>query len=492
MKYYLGIDLGSSFVKTALITSDGLHTVCLVQSPEHEMPIISKKDGWAEQDPELWWDCTRTNIINILKSTNINPEDILSVGISYQMHGLVIIDADLKVLRHAIIWCDSRAVDAGNKTIGDLGKELFKIKMKNYPGNFTASKLRWVRENEAAIFNRIYKFMLPGDYIAFKLTGEIKTTPTGLSEAILWDFSNNSISGELMNYYGFPTDIVPEVCDSFSQQGFLSESASLELGIPAGIPLTYRAGDQPNNAFSLNVMNPGEAAATAGTSGVIYYIGGDNIFDDKNRINKFYHVNKLQGSLLCINGTGILYKWLKNELFGGNVSYEEMNKLAETSPPGSKGLFAYPFGNGAERILENSFSSASFTGIQFNLHSGADIIRASLEAICFAFKYGLGIAKETGAEINKIRAGNSNLFLCKLFREIFSAVTESSLDIYDTNGAVGAAIGASVGLSQNKIIGEAFENFKPVISIKPDEMLIKEYRKLYEKWKSGLDYTFCL
>ena len=482
----LGIDLGSSSVKASVI--DGESGECLASAffPKDEMKIIAINPGWAEQDTEDWWLNLRLAIHKCVSQLGNRKGDIGAIGISYQMHGLVAVGNDMKPLRPSIIWCDSRAVTYGQKAFEKLGSDFCLSHLLNSPGNFTAAKLAWVKENEPDLFGRIHKIMLPGDYIAMRMTGEIVTSFTGLSEGIFWDFSKGGLSGELMDSFGFSQDIIPVQKESFSVQGWLREDIAAELGLPAGIPVSYRAGDQPNNALSLNVLEPGEVAATAGTSGVIYGVTDQTKYDPLSRVNTFLHVNHTKSSprlgvLLCINGTGILNSWLKRNT-GSGIDYNGMNGLAAEVEPGSDGLSVLPFGNGAERILKNRDIGCRIAGLNFNRHSNAHLFRAAQEGIAFSFRYGFDIMQETGIDASLIRAGMANMFLSSVFREALSCITGAVIHLYNTDGSVGAARGAGIGCGYYKSAGEAFSGLKPVGTTEPDSSRKAAYEDAYERW----------
>lgn len=491
--FLLGLDIGSSSIKASLVDVRTGKAVASAQSPDAEMPILALKPGWAEQDPELWWKHVVESTRRCLRETSINPAAVLAIGIAYQMHGLVMIGKDLKPLRPSIIWCDSRAVTVGEKAFSKLGEEFCLSHLLNSPGNFTASKLRWVNENEPAIFRQLHKFMLPGDYIALKLTGEIQTTQTGLSEGILWDFKKKSISKELLEEYEIDKSAVPEIVPVFSDQGKLNQRAASELGLNAGVSIAYRAGDQPNNAFSLNVLQPGETAATAGTSGVIYGVTDQHSFDPQSRVNTFVHVTNgkeiRNGILLCVNGTGILNSWLNKNInsFDKPLGYVKMNELAGTVAVGSDGLVALPFGNGAERILGNRETGAGFHGLDFNHHTRNHLFRAAQEGIVFSLKYGLDILEKMGSHPTVIRAGKANMFLSPVFREAFANTTGARLELYDTNGAQGAALGAGVGAGIYSTFAEAFNGLTMIDSLDPDREKTERYAQAYRRWNEVLN-----
>ncbi len=487
---FLGIDLGSSSVKASVIDGDTGFCLATAFYPPEEMKIITRKPGWAEQDTEVWWENLKVAVSTCTGTLGPKKNDIGAIGISYQMHGLVIVDKSKNVLRPSIIWCDSRAINYGDKAFKSLGKDYCLSNLLNSPANFTASKLAWVKENEPDIFARIFRIMLPGDFIALKLTGEINTTYTGLSEGIFWDFTGERVSSELMKYFGFNNALLPEVFPSFSVSGQLLKPVAAELGLPAGIPVSYRAGDQPNNALSLNVLDPGEVAATAGTSGVIYGVTDKKKADPLSRVNTFLHVNHTHtdprlGVLLCINGTGILNSWLRRNT-GCNLSYNDMNLMAEKVAPGSDGLRILPFGNGAERMLGNRDPGARISGLNFSLHNGSHLFRAAQEGIAFSFRYGLDIMKETGIDPEIIRAGEANMFLSKVFRETLSTITGTEIHLCNTDGSIGAARGAGIGCGYYKSDKEAFNGLKTVIITSPDPKKSSQYNEAYSKWRELL------
>ncbi|WP_428330804.1 xylulokinase [Mucilaginibacter sp.] len=484
----LGIDIGTSSVKVSVVDAASQKVISSAQYPDTESPIIALQPGWAEQSPDMWWQHAQNAIALCNKTALYDPADIAAIGIAYQMHGLVLVDKDQQVLRNSIIWCDSRAVEIGDKAFAAIGEEKCLSHLLNSPGNFTASKLAWVKQNEPAIYDQIDKIMLPGDFIAMKLTGDITTSVSALSEGVFFDFKNDELSADVMNYFGFSQSLIPEVKPVFSSHGGLLASVAQKLQLKAGIPVTYKAGDQPNNALSLNVLNPGEVAATAGTSGVIYGVSDQLAYDQQSRVNTFAHVNyteqqKRLGVLLCINGVGSLYRWTKT-VFGGNESYLQMNDLAAQAPSGSEGLRVLPFGNGAERMLNNKMIGAHFNNIDLNIHSQAHVIRAVQEGIAFAFRYGLDIMRGNGINPTVIRAGKNNLFLSSLFTETFVNITGIPVELYKNDGSAGAALGAGIGAQIFSSPKQAFEHMHPVQLVQPSAPRLET---AYQEWKALLE-----
>jgi len=485
--YLLGFDVGSSSVKACLVEAESGKIVASDFFPKVEMPIVAHKPGWAEQEPETWWANLKLAHESVMSQTGIKGDEIKAIGISWQMHGLVLVDKNRRALRPSIIWCDSRAVPYGEKAFNAIGKEKCLSHLLNSPGNFTAAKLAWVKENEPQVYAQIDKLMLPGDYIGMRLTGNIVTTIEGLSEGIFWDFKENRLSEDVLNCFGFDKNFIPEIKPTFGIQGVVSAEAAKELGLKEGTPVSYRAGDQPNNALSLNVFNPGEIASTAGTSGVVYGVLGQVNYDPLSRVNTFAHVNHTAeqtrlGVLLCINGTGILNSWIKRNIVSEGFSYDLMNILASKSPIGSKGISIIPFGNGAERILENKETGCSIHGINFNIHEQADIVRAAQEGIVFSFQYGMEIMKGMGMDIRLIRAGHANMFLSPIFSQTLANVSGATIELLDTDGAAGAARAAGMGIGYYKSNNEAFANLKTIKTIEPETNEIGETKEVYEKW----------
>lgn len=486
MSYLLGIDVGSSSVKAALLDAQSGRCAGSAFYPKTEQKIHSPQPGFAEQDPQCWYDCAKDAVRAAMREARTRPEDVKAVGIVYQMHGLVCVDKKQNVLRPAIIWCDSRAVPYGQTAFEATGAGKCLSRLMNSPGNFTASKLAWVKENEPAVYAQIDKIMLPGDWLAMKLTGGARTTASGLSEGILWDFKNETPAKLVLDQFGFDESLLPEIVPTFGKQGELSKKAAEEFGLAEGTPVSYRGGDQPNNALSLNVLNPGEIAATAGTSGVVYGVTDQKKYDPLSRVNTFAHVNHTAaaprlGVLLCINGTGILNAWTKRLL--GGISYKEMDLLAESVPVGSDGVTVLPFGNGAERLLGNRNIGAQIAGLDLNRHSRTHLCRAVQEGIVFSFMYGMEVMKETGIEIKTIRAGFANMFMSDIFCDTLAGVGGATIELYETDGSLGAARGAGIGAGIYASFEEAFQTLKKRKVIEPGT---GGYKEAYDAWKQHL------
>jgi xylulokinase len=488
--YYIGFDIGSSSVKVALVNALTGKKIIALHEPQEEMAITALQSDWAEQDPNLWWEYVCKATKRLIKESNVPPQEISGIGISYQMHGLVVVDESGRALRDSIIWCDSRAVDIGNNAFDKIGEEKCTLNLLNSPGNFTASKLKWVMDNEPELYEKIYKYMLPGDYIAYKLTGEINTTMNGLSEGILWDYKEDRVADWLMDYYGINPSLTPKIVKNFSNQGEVDQKGSQESGIPLGTPLIYRAGDQPNNALSLNILKPGEVAVTGGTSGVIYAVSEILKSKESSRINNFAHVNYTSettnvGKLLCINGAGIMYRWLRNNI--GEDSYDSMNKKASKVSPGSDGMLVYPFGNGAERMFNNKNIGTQIINLNLNQHNSSHLCRAALEGIAFSFVYGMEILKDDNVKINVIRAGNDNLFRSEIFSNTIATLIGHEIEIYNTTGSVGAARACRLTDGDFEKFGVNITENDHVMNFIP--LKNKEYyEKAYDHWKMELEH----
>jgi xylulokinase len=486
----LGLDIGSSFVKAALVDADTGLLVAQGSSPATEMTIAAPMPGWAEQDPAGWWTHAVAATRQAIGRSGQPGTAILAIGISYQMHGLVIVDRNQRVLRPAIIWCDGRAVAIGERAFEEIGRLSCLARLLNSPGNFTASKLRWVKEHEPELFASVDKAMLPGDYIAMRLTGRAATTASGLSEGIWWDFLDGRASQDVLDVYGLSASVIPELVPTFGEQGRVTDAAAGELGLTAGTLVAYRAGDQPNNAFSLNVLEPGEVAATAGTSGVVYGVGDQAQWDNESRVNSFLHVNHTPaapryGVLLCVNGTGSLYSWAKRTM-GQGQSYEAMNQLAGEAPIGADGIVVLPFGNGAERTLSNRDPGAAILNLSFNRHSQAHVFRAAQEGVVFALNHGMDIMRNMGVDVRAVRAGRANMFLSPLFARAFADTSGAVVELFETDGAQGAARAAGVGAGVFPTMAEAFSSLRACARYEPDAATVPQYRAAYERWREAL------
>lgn len=489
--YAIGYDIGSSSVKASIVKIDSGHVIAIGKYPESEMHIEAKQPGWAEQNPEMWWESICILTKTLLSENKINANQILSIGIGYQMHGLVLVDRNHKVIRPSIIWCDSRAAQIGEQAFMDLGSTYCLGHLLNSPGNFTASKLKWVKENEPELFEKVHKWMLPGDFIAMKFTNEINSTVSGFSEGMFWDFKQNSTANHLLNYYGIPMEMMPDLVDTFSIHGRVTDDAAEKSGLLAGTPVTYRAGDQPNNAMALKVLHPGDVAATGGTSGVVYAVTDKLDYDVQSRVNGFAHINHSAhqnriGQLLCINGCGILYAWMRKHVAASGQTYENMEAQLKNIPVGSEGLIILPFGNGSERILNDKMMGARIDNLQFNRHTQAHLFRAALEGIVFSFTYGMEILQSIGITPSTIKVGNDNLFLSDTFTSSLSNLLQCNIEMYDTTGAVGAAKASTVAIGVYKSIDEAIAEMKPIktTEYKSDN---SQYQDAYNQWTQQLN-----
>jgi xylulokinase len=489
----LGLDVGSSFVKASLVDADRGTMVASASAPATEMTISAPQPGWAEQAPDDWWRHVVSATRAALRAADARADSVAAIGISYQMHGLVLVDRSGRVLRDAIIWCDSRAVGMGEWAFEAIGPLSCLARYLNSPGNFTASKLKWVKEHEPDVFRQVHKAMLPGDFVAARLTGEIATTATGLSEAVLWDYLDGGLAREVLDVFGLPADLLPPVVPTIGRQGTLTDAAAEALGLRPGVPVSYRAGDQPNNAFSLKVLDPGEVAATAGTSGVVFGVGDEARWDQRSRVNTFLHVNHAPGrprygALLCLNGTGALYQWLKRTLDGaGTLTYDQMNREAASVPVGADGLLVLPYGNGAERTLVNRDLGAAFHGLSLVRHGRGHVCRAAQEGIVFALRYGLEIMREMGMPATSVRAGRANMFLSPVFAGAFADATGMTVELYETDGAQGAARAAGLGAGVFAREEEAFTGLAAVQQVEPDEERRAEYEEIYARWRALLE-----
>ncbi len=485
----IGLDIGSSSVKASLIDCASGRVIMHATSPATEMAILSPQAGWAEQHPDVWWEHVRNCLSALRNKAPAELARVKAIGVAYQMHGLVLVDREGNPVRPAIIWCDSRAVQIGESAFKTLGEDTCLSKLGNSPGNFTAAKLAWVKQNEPEAFSKTAYFMLPGDYIAFKLTGRFGTTPSGLSEGILWDFQHNEPGIFLLKHFGISPALLPPVSGNCAVFDQVRSEVAAELGLPKGAVVSYRAGDQPNNALALNVINPGEIGANAGTSGVIYGVTERLGVDRLSRVNNFLHVNSTEnlpriGVLMCVNGTGSFYRWLKGTI-APHLNYQEINSLAESSPIGARGISALPYGNGAERTLCNKVVGASLENLDLNRHSAADIFRAGQEGIVFALAYGLEIMRSMGLSPTCVRAGLANMFQSALFQRTFATTTGVPVELLTTDGSEGAARAAGIGAGLYTF-ENAFVGLTRHAVVEPEAGARQATEEAYGRWKEAL------
>ncbi len=482
---WLGIDLGSSSVKVSLLDESGGQVLARTTVPElGEMGMTRPKPGWAEQSPELWWDLTCQGIRQVMEGRDAS--NLRGIGIAYQMHGLVCMGANDEVLRPAILWCDSRAVEIGERYFGEIGRDKCLAHLHQSPGNFTVSKLAWVRENEPDVYAKIDKVGLPGDYLAYRLSGEWQTTDGGLSEAAAWDFSKGEMANFLMGGMGLKASLWPNRVPILGLQCEVSRAAAAELGIPAGVPISYRAGDQPNNAFALGANAPGDVAASGGTSGVLYGVSEAPLADAQQRVNPFLHVTHRQdqpriGVLMCLNGAGSQMAWLRRIT---GVDYDQLNEQASSVSPGADGLTCLPFGMGAERILGNRTVGMQWRGGDFGKHGVGELSRACFEGIALAFRYGAEAMAAAGVEIRSVRAASSGLFLSPVFAQALADLLQAPIDCIAANGADGAARAAALGAGHYGSVTEASAVLKVKRSYVPQSNT--EYAEVYDRWRDLL------
>jgi xylulokinase len=383
-------------------------------------------------------------------------------------------------------------VETGERAFAGIGADRCLGHCLNSPGNFTAAKLKWVADHEPAHYARATHAMLPGDYIAFRLSGKAATTVTGLSEGVLWDFREHGLAGVVLNEMKLDRGKLPERVPTVGAQGRVTERAARETGLAPGTLIGYRAGDQPNNALSLNVLEPGEVAATGGTSGVVYGVTDRMTYDPDQRVNSFAHVNHSKGDprigiLLCINGTGIAHRWIRRQVCGEGATYADLETLAKRVPVGSDGLIFLPFGNGPERVLKNRDVGAQLLHLDFNRHTRAHVVRAGIEGVAFSFVYGMKIMEDLGVDLTTIRVGNDNMFQSRTFAQTIATLTGATIEVYDTTGAVGAALAAGVASGDQGGLAEAVGHQHVLRTVHPERQLTPDLMESYLVWVAALD-----
>lgn len=437
---FLGIDVGTSSVKVSIVGEDGVILASATAPASSERAINSPNPNWAEQNPEDWWEDAQQAILNLPLEARLQVE---AIGIAYQMHGLVLVDSQFQPVRPSIIWCDGRNIQESQILAESLGLDALENRLLNKPGTLTLAKLAWVAEHEPETLAKAHTFGLPGDFIAYKLTGEWSTTKSGYSEMVGWDFGASIPFEEGFRKAGWKLPL-PEARPNLEEGAPIQKVIAEKLGLPPSARVTYRAGDQPNNAFGLGVLQQGETAISAGTSGVLYGIG-DSSPGLHEGINRFLHVNSQIGVLMCLNGVGSALAFARRTWFQ-NQSYEALSELASQANPENCPYF-FPFGNGAERILsERAFSG--FTELDFNRHNLPELARSVFEGIAFAYRLGSEKMEKAGCLSKVVNGTESGLLKSSFFAQLLANELQVELILSEGDGSTAAARGAALGIKK--------------------------------------------
>ncbi|URZ18007.1 xylulokinase [Clostridium felsineum] len=481
---FLGIDLGTSSVKLVVMNEEGEITT----SVSEEYGISYPKPGFAEQNPDDWWKGTKIGINKLINEKGINLLDIAGISFSGQMHGLVALDENGKVLIPAILWCDQRT----GKQCDYLNKEFGQDKLSKYTGNmaltgFTLPKVLWVKENKPEIYKKIAHIMLPKDYISYKLTGKFASDVSDASGTLMFDVENRKWSEDIMKLLNIKEEVLPKVYESYEVIGNVSEEASRETGLSIKTKVIAGAGDQAAGAVGTGTVNSGVLSVALGTSGVVFASSEKFYVDKDNRLHSFCHANGKWHQMGVILAAASSLKWWVDNINedGTQDSFEKLLLEAEKSPAGSRGVFFLPYLMGERTPYNDPYAKGSFIGLNMT-HKKGDMTRAILEGVAFALRDSLEILKSLKVDMKEIRisGGGSK---SALWRQIIADVFNLRVSIINSKEgpAYGAGILAAVGVGLFKSVDEACKTLiRTTDQTEPIEQNVIKYNKHYKVYSS--------
>jgi xylulokinase len=450
--YWLGIDVGTGGTRALLVDADGKVRHSFT-SPHEDMRM--ERPLWAEQRPENWWDAAQLAIRGVLATAGASGADVRGIGLSGQMHGLVLLDAANQVIRPALIWCDQRSqtqVDGINELVG---KETVLSCIANpVLTGFTLPKLLWVRDNEPANFARVRKFLLPKDYLRFQLAGVHVCDVSDASGTALFDVVRRQWSFSLAAQLGIDRSILPEVLESSDISGRVSRAAALATGLSEGTPIVAGAGDQAASAVGNGIVEAGIMSCTIGTSGVVFAHTPAPAYDPAGRVHTFCHAVRGTWHVMGVTqGAGLSLQWFRNNLAPG-TGYDTLTAEASTAETGSQGLYWLPYLMGERTPHLDANARGGWIGLTAR-HTRADLIRSLLEGVSYSQMDGLEIIEKMGVTVNSVRVsggGARSAFWRQMLANVFGrrvAVLES-----EEGSAYGAALLALVGTGEFSSVGE--------------------------------------
>lgn len=442
MSYLMGIDLGTSSVKTIVMRHNG-QQMALSQC---DYSFSTPRPGWAEQDPESWWGATTKTIQEALTLAGILPSELAGIGFSGQMHGLVPLDSNCRPLRPAILWCDQRTVDEVRQIERKIGlHRLGELTCNRISTGFQTATLLWLKKHEPSTYEQITTVLTPKDYIRFRLTGELSTDVTDAAGTLAFDVRCGSWSWALLSELGLRTDYYPSVHLPHSPAGQVLQSAAACTGLKSGTAVYHGGADQVMQAIGNGIVLPGQVSATIGTGGQIFAPLDRPWYDQKLRTHTFNHFDGqswyLMGASLC---AGLALRWLRNQVLGGQ-SYRELDRMAASVPAGSDGLFFLPYLAGERTPHMDAEARAMFAGLTLR-HGQAHLVRATMEGVAYTMCDGLDILRDSGQAVRQIIASGGGA-QSPLWMQILSDVfqVEIKLSKMAEQAAVGAAMTAGVG-----------------------------------------------
>lgn len=497
MSYLMGIDIGTTSARAIIIDEEGK----LLGAGVYEYPLYHPQPLWAEQDPQDWWEGTKKSIGKALKEADVKPQEIGGIGLSGQMHGLVLLDENYEVLRRSILWCDQRTVKQCEYIMRKSRQTLVKSTCNPALTGFTLPKVIWVRQEEPKIYDKIHKMLLPKDYIRFKLTGEFATEVSDASGTLMLDVKKRKWSEDVLSAFGINKEALPVVYESVQITGKITPEAARETGLKEGIPVVGGGGDQAAGGVGNGVVREGLLSSTIGTSGVVFASLNDVKTDPLLRTHTFCHAVPgkwhIMGVMLSAGGS---LKWFRDNLgmeelnvskITGQDPYEILTMEASRVEPGSEGLIFLPYLMGERTPYPDPYAKGVFFGLTPR-HTKAHLVRAVMEGVAFGLRDSLEIIKRLGTKIEEIRASGGGA-RSELWRQIQADINNTQMvTINMSEGpAFGVALLAGVGTGVYKSVEEACESTihitgttEPIKeNVKRYEEYYKIYRSLYHKLK---------
>ena len=482
MAYILGLDVSTTGSKALLIDTTG--AVMGTASSPHT--LSTPKPLWSEQDPEMWWEAVSNSIRNLIAQTGVDPKEIDAVGLTGQMHGLVLLDAQGEVLRPAILWNDQRCQAQCDEIHERVGKEKFiQISGNVALTGFTAPKILWVAENEPHVYARVSHVLLPKDYIRYKLTGELAMDKADGSGTVLFDLKARDWSDELLETLDIPREWMPPTFEGPQITGEVDEMAASLTGLMKGTPVTAGGGDQAAGAVGVGAVEPGIVGLVVGTSGVIFATTPAPLIEPEGRLHAFCHAAPglwhFMGVMLSAAGS---LQWYRDTL-APYMSFDELLREAESVPAGSEGLLFLPYLSGERTPHPDPLARGAFIGLTLR-HSRGHMTRAVLEGVAFGLKDSFNLIRNAGLEqISQVRASGGGT-KGALWRQILADVLESELVSVNTTegGAFGAALLAGVGVGAWSDVATACrETIHITGKTTPNTANFQAYRDAYEIYR---------
>ncbi len=488
MKYWLGVDIGTGGSRALLVDAEG-HVAAGVTAAHEDIQMAHPL--WAEQRPENWWDAAVEAIQGVLAKAGVRGEDVAGVGLSGQMHGLVLLDSENRVIRPALIWCDQRCQEQVDWINATAGAEMV-LKQTANPvlTGFTAPKLIWVRDNDPSSYERTRQVLLPKDYIRFCLTGEFAGDVSDASGTALFDVVHRRWAEPLIEKLGIDRSVLPRVVESSELTGVISEEAASKTGLAAGTPVVGGAGDQAASAVGNGIVDSGLVSCTIGTSGVVFSHLDEAGFDPRGRVHTFCHAVPGKWHVMGVTqGAGLSLQWFRNQLGADAVheagekgidSYDVLMEEAATAPVASEGLFWLPYLMGERTPHLDALARGGWVGLTAK-HTRAHLIRSVIEGVSYSLKDCLEIVESLGVDVKVVRASGGGA-RSPFWRSVLAGVFDRPIATLETQE--GSAYGAALlGMVGNGHFGSVTEACRATISesdrLEPDKGMAAVYQNSY-------------